>query len=39
MGQKKAIIAVARKILKLIFKLLKDDVLYDNDVALSNLKY
>ncbi len=39
MGQKKAIIAVARKILKLCFKLLKDDVPYDNDVALSNLKH
>ena len=39
MGQKKAIIAVARKILKLCFKLLKDGTPYDNDVALSNVKY
>lgn len=38
MGQKKAITAVARKILKLIFKLLKDNSLYDNEIALSNLK-
>lgn len=38
LGQKKAIIAVSLKILKLIFKLLSDDVLYDNNVALSNLK-
>ena len=39
MGQKKAITAVARKILKLSFKLLKDDIFYDNEVALSKLKH
>lgn len=38
MGQKKAIIAVARKILKLIFKLMSYNITYDNKVALSILK-
>lgn len=38
MGQKKAITAVSRKILKLIFKLLSDDVTYDNSIAMSNIK-
>lgn len=38
LGQKKAIIAVARKILKLCFMLLKDEIPYDNEIAMSNLK-
>ena len=38
LGKKKAIIAVARKILKLIFKLLTDDIYYDNAITMSNLK-
>lgn len=38
MGQKKAIIAVSRKILKLIFKLMKDNITYDSTVAMSNIK-
>ena len=38
MGQKKAIIAISRKILKLIFKLMKDNITYDSTVAMSNIK-
>lgn len=32
------ITAVSRKILKLIFKLLSDNITYDNTVAMSNIK-
>lgn len=38
LGKKKAIVAVARKILILIYKLLADDVHYDNEIAISNVK-
>ena len=38
LGQKKAIIAVSRKILKLIFTLLQDNVTYDSTIAMSNIK-
>lgn len=38
LGQKKAITAVSRKMLKLIFKLLSDNITYDNTVAMSNIK-
>jgi transposase len=35
LGRKKAIIAVARKILALVYKLLKNDEFYDSNVALA----
>jgi len=38
MGDKKAIIAVARKLLKLIYLLVRDDILYDKEIALANRK-
>lgn len=39
LGQKKAITAVSRKILKLIYTLISSDTLYNKDVALSNVNY
>lgn len=35
LGKKKAIVAVSRKILSLIYYLISHDVLYDNDIAMS----
>lgn len=37
LGKKKAIIAVSRKILSLIYTLLSTDQCYDNDIAMSRL--
>ena len=39
LGQKKAITAVSRKILKLIYTLISSNTLYNKDVALSNINY
>ena len=39
LGKKKAIVAVERKILTLIFTLVSRDILYDENVAMANVKH
>lgn len=38
MGEKKALIAVSRQLLKTIYTLLSNNTLYDNDIAIANRK-